>query len=266
MNDETTKRIGNRSQILALYFSLFAQIFEKKYREEPRERSDYHPSSESTGVLPNQTFYFGQSPPKYKHPAPPTAPPTAIGKVKHNEALSQPFRLHPRHDQRKSSSNTLPKQNSVPKTNENDPKIVIVSSQPADNDVTMNNNQTSTRNLNSSSKLPPKERDQEEVNREFQSELMRAKAKLSKVGGQKSTYIGDVPSQDTPPAPPAPVMPPGPPGPPPPPLVKASVGLNTRPSAPRAPASGLNAREELMMAIRTKGGAGGLRKTGLSNY
>ena len=207
-------------------------------------------------MLPNQTFYFGQSPPKYKHPAPPTGPPTAIGKVKHNEALSQPFRQHPRHDQRKSSSNTLPKQNYVPKSNENDPKIVIVNSQPADDDVTMNNNQTSTRNLNSSSKLPPKERDQEEVNRQFQSELMRAKAKLSKVGGQKSTYLSDGPGQDTPPAPP------------PPPLVKASVGLNTRPASARAPppASGLNVREELMLAIRTKGGAGGLRKTGLSNY
>ena len=134
-------------------------------------------------MLPSQTFYFGQSPPKYKHLAPPSAPPTAIGKVKHNEALSQPFRQHPRHDQRK-SSNTLPKLNSVPKPNENDPKIVIVSGrQAADNDVTLNNNQTSMRNLNSSSKLPPKERDQEEVNREFMSELMRAKAKLSKVGG-----------------------------------------------------------------------------------
>ena len=213
-------------------------------------------------MLPSQTFYFGQSPPKYKHPAPPAAPPTAIGKVKHNEALSQPFRQHPRHDQRK-SSNTLPKLNSVPKPNENDPKIVIVSGrQAADNDVTLNNNQTSMRNLNSSSKLPPKERDQEEVNREFMSELMRAKAKLSKVGGQKSTYIGDSPGQDTPPAPPPPVMPP------PPPLVKASSGLNTRPSSARAPppASGLNTREELMMAIRSKGGAGGLRKTGLSNY
>ena len=30
--------------------------------------------------------------------------------------------------------------------------------------------------------------------------------------------------------------------------------------------SSMNSREELMMAIRTKGGAGGLRKTGLSNY
>lgn len=94
---------------------------------------------------------------------------------------------------------------------------------------------------------------------------MRAKAKLSKVGGQKSTYLSDGPGQDTPPAPPPPVMPPGPP---PPPLVKASVGLNTRPASARAPppASGLNVREELMLAIRTKGGAGGLRKTGLGNY
>ena len=121
----------------------------------------------------------------------------------------------------------------------------------------MNNNQSSMRNLNTSSKLPAKERDQEEVNREFQSELMRAKAKLSKVGGQKSTYLGSVSSQDTPPAPPPPVLPPGPP---PPPLVRASAQPRTSASA------SINTREELMMAIRTKGGLGGLRKTGLSNY
>ena len=258
MNDRicSNKRMDHRWY--RLIFLLFTQISEKKYREEPRERSDQHPSSQSYSVLPSQTFYFGQSPPKYKHPAPPAAPPTAIGKVRHNEALSQPFRQHPRHDQRKSSSNTLPKTNSVPKSKENDPKIVIVSNRSAaDHEVTMNNNQSSMRNLNTSSKLPAKERDQEEVNREFQSELMRAKAKLSKVGGQKSTYLGSVSSQDTPPAPPPPVLPPGPP---PPPLVKASA-------QPRTPASAsINTREELMMAIRTKGGLGGLRKTGLSNY
>ena len=163
-------------------------------REDPVRNDEGNNSSSS--LLPHQTFYFGQSP---AQPRPGATPPatTAVGKVKHNEALSQPFRHQPRHDPRKSSSNTLPKSNAVPKHNENEPRIVIVKSRAEDSDyLSMNNNQPSVRNLNSAG-VRPKERDQAEINREFQTELLRTKAKLSKVQVQRSAYLGD--SQDTPP-------------------------------------------------------------------
>lgn len=224
--------------------------------------NDYQPTESS------QTFYFGQTPPKYKSEGDTPSLTTAVGKVRNNEALSQPFRQHPRHDPRKSSSGSLSKSNNPPKLIENEPKIVIVKNRNndgKDNMAGMNNNVASVKNLNGA-KLPPKEREQEEINREFQNELLKAKSKLMKV--QKSTYLGD--SQDTPPAPPAPVMPPPAPGAPPPPpaisLVKTPVKVNPRPVSKPLPPSNLNAREELMMAIRNKGGLGGLRKTGISNF
>merc|ERR1719309_1681958 len=103
--------------------------------------------------------------------------------------------------------------------------------------------------------MPPRERDQEEINKEFQNELLRAKSKLSKVNVQKSVYLGDsIDGTDGTSIPPASVPPPGPPGPPPPPvLVKTPVNVNARPVQKPQP-SNLNAREELMVAIRNKGG------------
>lgn len=223
--------------------------------------NDYQPTESS------QTFYFGQTPPKYKSEGDTPSLTTAVGKVRNNEALSQPFRQHPRHEPRKSSSGTLTKSNNPPKLNDKEPRIVILKNRNndgKDNVAGMNNNVASVKNLNGA-KLPPKEREQEEINREFQNELLKAKSKLMKV--QKSTYLGD--SVDNPPPPPAPVMP-SPGAPPPPPamsLVKNSVKVNPRPvSSKPPPSSNLNTREELMMAIRNKGGIGGLRKTGISNF
>ena len=109
-----------------------------------------------------------------------------------------------------------------------------------------------------------KEKNQDEVNREFQKKLLSAKSKL------KSTYLGDSVDRDQvgivegqPPPPPPPVLP----GaslvrtvrPPPPPAVRAPAQVNKRSN------NHMDSREELMLAIRNKGGVGGLRKTGLSN-
>jgi len=237
--------------------AIIPKITEKKVREFS-DRNDYH-SSESN-MLPDQTFYFGQTPPKYKLEDTPSLT-TAVGKVRNNEALSQPFRQHPRHEPRK-TSNTLPKHNStVPNLQETGAKVIVVKNLNNDN-LTMNNNNNSVSVKN---KMPPRERDQEEINKEFQNELLRAKSKLSKVNVQKSVYLGDsMDGTSIPPAPVPPPGPPGPPGPPPPPvLVKTPVNVNARPVQKPQP-SNLNAREELMVAIRNKGGLGGLRKTGFS--
>merc|ERR1712062_113336 len=125
-----------------------------------------------------------------------------------------------------------------------------------------NNNNNKAFNQNKSqAKIPMKEKNQDEVNREFQRELLSAKSKL------KSTYLGDSVEQDPVlsvegrPPPPPPVLP-GP-GlvktvrPPPPPVRAGQANFNNQ--------NKMNSREELMLAIRNKGGLGGLRKTGLSN-
>jgi len=142
-------------------------------------------------------------------------------------------------------------------------KIIIVEASSSNNNNNNNNNNSKGFNQNKSqAKIPMKEKNQDEVNKEFQKELLSAKSKL------KSTYLGDSVdrdqggiSEDRPPPPPPPVLP----GAslvktvrPPPPPVRAQQP-NTRTN------NTMNSREELMLAIRNKGGQGGLRKTGLSN-
>merc|ERR1712012_373672 len=240
---------------------IIPKISEKRIMREDQFGGNFN---NDEAELPSQTFYFGQTPPKYKGEDTPSLV-TAIGKVRNNEATSQPYRLHPRHGPRKSSKQHQSSSSVVP----SEPKIVIVNNSNSSKTSDANNNNNSgvvVKNRNM--KIPPKERDQEEVNREFQSELLRAKAKLSRV--HNSTYLGDSQEAPSPPSPPpAPAMPGAPPPPPaapapPPTLVKSSV------SRPRPPVNNinnsLNAREELMLAIRGKGGVGGLRKTGLNNF
>ena len=197
-------------------------------------------------------FYFGQCPPSLREDrAPPTS--TAVGKVRNNEALSQPFRHQPRHEPRKSSS-TSSKSKSVPnQVASNSDKIVILKS--TSNNNNNNNNQAFNQNK-SQANIPMKEKNQDEVNREFQKKLLSAKSKL------KSTYLGDSGEREEarrvegqPPPPPPPVLPA-------PPLVKT---VRPPPAAPVRAQSNTNPREELMVAIRNKGGLRGLRKTGLSN-
>ena len=202
-------------------------------------------------------FYFGQCPPSLRQElATPSS--TAVGKVRNNEALSQPFRHQPRHEPRKSSSSSS-KSKSVPNpaVNSSD-KIVILHSTSNNNNNNNNNNQALNQNK-SKANIPMKEKKQEEVNREFQKKLLQAKSKL------KSTYLGDsVESQTAPPAGGGEGQPP----PPPPPVLPApTLVKSVRPAARPAPARARqsNPREELMVAIRNKGGVGGLRKTGLSN-
>ena len=212
-------------------------------------------------------FYFGQSPPSLRQES--SSASTAVGKVRNNETLSQPFRQHPRHQPRKSSSS---KSNSVPKPDvNNSDKIVIVETSTSNNNSNIinnsNNNNNKAFNQNKSqAKIPMKEKNQDEVNREFQKKLLSAKSKL------KSTYLGDSVDRDQvgivegrPPPPPPPVLP----GaslvktvrPPPPPAVRASAPAQVN----RRSNNHMDSREELMLAIRNKGGVGGLRKTGLSN-
>ena len=223
--------------------------------------------SKDTNVMP-PLFYFGQSPPSLSQER--SSSSTAVGKVRNNETLSQPFRHQPRHQPRKSSSGSS-KSNSVPKPGvSNSDKIVIVETTSSNNNINnnINNNNNNNKSFNqnkSQAKIPMKEKNQDEVNREFQRELLSAKSKL------KSTYLGDSLERDQvgsvegrPPPPPPPVLP----GlglvktvRPPPPPVRALQANNTRVNNNNK----VDSREELMLAIRNKGGLGGLRKTGLSN-
>ena len=236
--------------------------------------------SKDANGLPPPLFYFGQCPPSLSQESSPTIPAsstTAVGKVRNNETLSQPFRQHPRHQPRKSSSGTSSKSNSVPNPGvSNSDKIVIVQTSSNNNNNNNNNNNKAFNQNKSQAKIPMKEKNQDEVNREFQRELLSAKSRL------KSTYLGD--SQESqesqekeqeepvqasvegrPPPPPPPVLP----GPglvrtarPPPPPVRAMQSNNKKNVNIN---NNVNPREELMLAIRNKGGLGGLRKTGLSN-
>jgi len=224
----------------------------------PLESGGTDQSRDTNGMPP--LFYFGQSPPSLRQEI--SAATTAVGKVRNNEALSQPFRHHPRHQPRKSSSS---KSNSVPKPDvSHSDKIVIVEASSSNNNNNNNNNNNSKAfNQNKSqAKIPMKEKNQDEVNREFQRELLSAKSKL------KSTYLGDSVDRDH-----GGIVEGRPPPPPPPVLPGVSLVKTVRPPPPPVRAgqpntrinNSMNPREELMMAIRNKGGLGGLRKTGLSN-
>eukprot|EP00092_Neocalanus_flemingeri_P105704 GFUD01135516.1.p1 GENE.GFUD01135516.1~~GFUD01135516.1.p1 ORF type:complete len:1838 (+),score=444.40 GFUD01135516.1:529-6042(+) len=190
---------------------------------------------------------------------------TAVGKVKDNEALSQPFRQQPRHIQSKNTRNTS-KSNPVPnpqstqinlKSGVNQDKIVIVKSSDSGSSKSSNNNNNVTQNQNIenrfASKIPPKERQQEEINRAFQDELLKAKSKL-KISG-KSESLSQSYS-----APRSPKENDGSPPPPPPPVLPNTLVRKTPPVRENpAMKSNMNPREELMLAIRNKAGKGGLR-------
>ena len=103
------------------------------------------------------------------------------------------------------------------------------------------------------SKLPAKEKSQEEISKEFQEELLKAKSKL-KISGQSEIVCqsqdGIKYSKDNE----------GSPLPPPPPVLPSTLVSKTRPEKENnCFKPSMNAREELMLAIRNKGGIGGLR-------
>ena len=214
-------------------------------------------------------FYFGMSPADVPEEEMPSLR-TAVGKVKDNEALSQPFRQQPRHIQSKNTRNTT-KSNAVPnpqstqlqinlKSGVNQDKIVIVKSSDSGSSKSSNNNNVSyNQNFENkfASKLPPKERQQEEMNREFQDELLKAKSKL-KISGRSENIS---PSYS---APRFTKEDDGSPPPPPPPVLPNTLVRKTPPVRENpAMKSNMNPREELMLAIRNKGGKGGLRPVGV---
>merc|ERR1712098_21986 len=141
------------------------------------------------------------------------------------------------------------------KSNGTEDKIVIVKN--TDSASSSNNNNSVTNNLNSersfASKLPPKEKPQEEVNREFQNELLKAKSKLKMSGRSESisqSHDGTKFSKDNDGSPP----------PPPPPVLPNTLVRKTPPARENHSFKpSMNAREELMLAIRNKGGKAGLR-------
>jgi hypothetical protein len=104
--------------------------------------------------------------------------------------------------------------------------------------------------------LPPKDLPQEALNRVFTDELLKAKMRLkssqtptpSLSGRSQETGGG---SEGVPPPPPPPVLPPG---------LRAGGGKG-RAAVAQPPLPEVNPREELLLAIRRVGGAGGLRKT-----
>jgi len=220
-----------------------------KHRNEPINRSNPPP------------FYFGMSPADVPEEEMPSLR-TAVGKVKDNEALSQPFRQQPRHIQSKNTRNTT-KSNTVQnlqstqlqinlKSGVNQDKIVIVKSSDSVSSKSSNNNNNVTHNQNGDnrnvSKLPPKERQQEEMNRAFQDELLKAKSKL-KISG-KSENISQSYS-----APRFSKEDDGSPPPPPPPVLPNTLVRKTPPVRENpAMKSNMNPREELMLAIRNKAG------------
>ena len=210
-------------------------------------------------------FYFGMSPANLSGEDMPSLR-TAIGKVKDNEALSQPFRQQPRHIESKNTRNSHKLDVPNPqgsqlqinfKSSGSEDKIVIVKNNDSASSKSNNNNNFVTHNLNSeeryTAKLPPKEKPQEEINREFQNELLKAKSKL-KMSGRSETISqsqdGTKFSKDNDGSPP----------PPPPPVLPNTLVRKTPPARENNSFKpSMNAREELMLAIRNKGGKSGLR-------
>jgi len=211
-------------------------------------------------------FYFGMSPPD-KEEVP--ARPTAVGKVRDNEALSQPFRTKPRHRVKGEGRDGEVRE----------VLIVPVTNNGNNNSVTMENkNQSTPVILTSGHKvsprptLPPKEPAQEELNKAFQEKLSKARLRLR--SSSRSEERRDDDEEGTPPPPPPPVLP-GPPvktppppmkvppppvapvikGPQPPiaPVIKPTLKWEKRVSTlPKGPI--VNPRDELMRAIREKAG------------
>ena len=217
----------------------------------------FEQSVEGEGAATRQPFYFGMSPPdKEEMPS----LPTAVGKVHHNETLSQPFRTAPRHRKKENKESGGVRE----------VKIVPVKQQPTTVDKTeiviennninfsskSNNNNSSVANMNTVRKsasrmaVPPREQAQDELSRAFQSQLAAAKLKLRTSGPGEE-------EEGAPPPPPPPVLPPvalvkapSPPAPPSKPQWEKRV--STLPKGPM-----VNPRDELMRAIREKAGKPG---------
>ena len=194
---------------------------------------------------PRKPFYFGMSPPD-KDLLP--SLPTAVGKVRDNEALSQPFRTAPRHRS---------KEKEVKEPGVREVLIVPVNKSVINNSEVISNNNNNTlavtnqnftaRKVSAFRPLPPKEPPQEELNKVFQEQLARSKGKL------RVSRPPDEEEEGAPPPPPPPVMPYAAAPPPPvapslnPPKWERRVS-----SLPKGPM--VNPRDELMKAIREKAG------------
>ena len=190
--------------------------------------------------------------------------PTAVGKVHHNETLSQPFRTAPRHRKKENKESSgvrevkiVPavKQQQQPAT-VNKTEIVI-----ENNNINFsnksNNNNNIVANMNTVRKsasrvaVPQREQAQDELSRAFQSQLAAAKLKLRTSGPGGEEEEGAPPPPPPPVLPPlAPVKAPSPPAPPSKPQWEKRV--STLPKGPL-----VNPRDELMRAIRDKAGKPG---------
>ena len=87
-------------------------------------------------------FYFGLTPREYSDSQPASLS-TAVGKVRHNETLSQPFRHQPRHELRNKQSNKVPSKLSQP----SEPDIVIVNRVKSNINNNNNNNKNNKNNM-----------------------------------------------------------------------------------------------------------------------
>jgi hypothetical protein len=185
------------------------------------------------GTESRRPFYFGMLPAEEELPS----LPTAVGKVRDNAVLGQPFRTEPRHRARAAK--------------EAKEVMIVPVTQPANN----NNNSQESCNRNmpvAKASLPGKaaglkgpvvEPPQEELSRAFEERLARARLGLRAAGPAENG-----PEQEgAPPPPPAPVLPAPPRPPPPAPQWERRVS-----SLPRGPIT--NPRDELMRAIREKAG------------
>ena len=229
----------------------------------------FEQSVEGEGSASRQPFYFGMSPPdKEEMPS----LPTAVGKVHHNETLSQPFRTAPRHRKKENKESDVVRevkivpvkqQQQQQPTTVNKKEIVIENNNINFSNKSNNNNNNSSvvTNMNpvrkSASRVverqAPKEQPaQDELSRAFQSQLAAAKLKL-----RTSGPAGGEEEEGAPPPPPPPVLPPvapvkapSPPAPPSKPQWEKRV--STLPKGPM-----INPRDELMKAIREKAGRPG---------
>ena len=215
---------------------------------------------EGEGAATRQPFYFGMSPPdKEEMPS----LPTAVGKVHHNETLSQPFRTAPRHRKKeKKESEGVREVKIVPVKQQQQPTTVnkteiVIENNNINFSNKSNNNNSSVANMNTVRKSasraverPPKEQAQDELSRAFQSQLAAAKLKL-RTSGPGEEEEGAPPPPPPPILPPvAPVKAPSPPAPPSKPQWEKRV--STLPKGPM-----VNPRDELMKAIREKAGKPG---------
>merc|ERR1712223_586008 len=219
----------------------------------------FEQSVEGVAAPSRQPFYFGMSPPdKEEMPS----LPTAVGKVYNNETLSQPFRTAPRHRKKETKEPSVREVKIVPVKHPqpslvNKTEIVIENNNINfnSNGNNNNNNNNTMSNMNTVRKsasrvvVPPREQAQDELSRAFQSQLAAAKLKL------RTSVSGDGEEEGTPPPPPPPVLPPVVTAPPPPAPPSKPTWERRVSTLPRGPI--VNPRDELMRAIRERGGKPG---------